>query len=113
MTTTIDHTNCDHEATKVARAACRKARTARTALCAELIEVFNEGSYPTPHHWVWYAARRFAKYEGDDLYEAADSILTHFLPSGDEEKDAYRRRNDYIITEDLHRMRSITLRAAS
>lgn len=110
---TTAHANCTHPATKADRAACRKAQADGTAQALELIQVFGSGYDPTPGHWVFYAARRFARYEGSDLTEAATAVLAYFLPSGDEAKDDYRRRNGYTITTDLHTMRSITLRSAS
>jgi hypothetical protein len=112
----IDHRDCDHDATSKARAACRKARAAeassRATLIQDLIEVFNEKG-DRPNQWVWYAARRFASYEGEDLNEAAAAILDHFRPSGDEARDAHRTRNGYIITDSHYHMLQITLRAAS
>lgn len=113
----IDHRNCDHDATPKARAACRKAHAeairSRQVLIADLIEVFNEDTMMQENHWVWYAARRFARYEGDNLNDAADAILTHFYPSGNEETDNHRRANGYIITESHYHMLQITRRAAS
>ena len=113
----IDHRNCDHDATKAARTICRKARAAeassREVLIQDLIEVFNEGYSPQPNQWVWYAARHFASYKGEDLNEAAAAVLDHFRPSGDEARDSYRRRNGYIITESHYHMLQITLRSAS
>lgn len=113
----LNHTDCPHPATKKDRAACRKERAqataTRTAQVADLIEVFTAGWEPHPNHWIWYAARRFASYDGDNLLEAANAILDHFHPSGDAATDDNRRRNGYIITENPHFMRSITLRSAS
>lgn len=114
----IDHRNCAHEATSKDRAACRKARAeaaaSRTTCIADLIEVFNEARYiPSPNHWIWYAAQRFAHYEGTDLNEAAAAILDHFYPSGDEAQDARRRANGYLITESAYHMLQTTLHAAS
>jgi len=112
----LNHTDCLHPATKAARATCRKA----TAKAAEyrgydidlLLEVFKVDD-DRPTRWVFYAARRFADYQGEDAREAASAILTHFQPSGDEARDDSRRRNGYTITSDPSKMLSITLRAAS
>jgi hypothetical protein len=114
----LNHTDCPHPATKAARAACRKARaeaaTSRANDIDLLLEVFASKAYTDkPGQWVWYAARRFADYQGDDLREAAAAILTYFQPSGDEARDDYRRRNGYTITSSPAHMLSITLRAAS
>lgn len=114
----IDHSNCDHDRTPAARAACRKARanedTFQAALRRELIEVFNSANYiPSSNHWVFYAARRFANYTGDDLDIAAGAVLAYFRPTGDEAQDANRRRNGYTVTTDPRNMLRITLRAAS
>jgi hypothetical protein len=110
----IDHSNCSHDRTARDRAACRASRSSRQALKADLIRIFNEANYiPSENYWIWYAARHFGSYTGDDLDIAAGAILSYFLPSGDDAQDANRRRNGYTITEDIYTMLRITLRAAS
>jgi len=117
MTNRIDHTNCDHDRTSAARAICRKARAtqvdAKAKAIAELLKVLDEGYTPRPNHWVFYGASHFAQVEVDTPEEAADALLAHFAPSGDEATDARRRANGYIITTDAHEIRRIILRAAS
>lgn len=114
MTNTMNHTDCDHPRTKAARAACRKARAKVDTQALDLLEVFSISDYMgRPDHWVFYAARRFASYEGTDRIAAARAVLDYFLPSGDEDRDERRRANGYTITTDLYTMRTITLRAAS
>lgn len=112
---TTNHANCDHESTKAARATCRKDRASRTSLKANLLTIFASPTFAEEDDakWVWYAARRFANYTGDDLDIAAGAVLAHFLPSGDDAQDANRRRNGYTVTDNIHTMLSITLRAAS
>lgn len=84
----------------------------QTPTAIELIRVFHS-EHEAPNKWVFYAARRFASYTGSDPIEAAQAVLTHFLPSGDERADARRRANGYTVTTSIHEMRRITLRAAS
>jgi hypothetical protein len=112
---TTNHANCDHESTKAARATCRKDRASRTSLKAELLTIFATKTFPYEDDakWVRYAAGRFCNYTGDDLDIAAGAILSYFLPSGDADQDANRRRNGYTVTDNIHTMLSITLRAAS
>lgn len=107
------HANCTHPATKAARAACRKA-TAKgpSAEVLELIRVMNLG-YSTPNRWVFYAASRFAKVNTSDVFTAAEAVLAHFAPSGDEAQDSRRIRNGYIVTDDPHTILRVTLRSAS
>lgn len=114
MTTNrISHANCPHEATRAARAACRKAQNDLLVKAHALLGIFNEGYAPRPDHWVWYAAHHFTDYRGDDRVEAALQVLDYFLPSGNDAWDARRKANGYTITTDIHTMRSITLRSAS
>jgi hypothetical protein len=115
----LDHTDCAHEATKKDRAACRKAHAEladiTTRQIDDLLEVFAEraSGLASPTHWVFYAARRFADYRGEDPRQAAWAVLEYFTPSGDDEADARRIRNGYTITTNIHTMLRITLRAAS
>ena len=119
MTNRIDHTDCLHEATSKDRAACRKAKADTSAALAlavaTLLEVFASRTmdWDSDTKWVFYAARRFASYEGSDATEAATAVLSYFAPSGDEDRDRNRKANGYTITTDPHTMVSITLRAAS
>ena len=110
----IDHRNCDHEATSKDRAACRKARAVRDSRAFDLIRDFNSTSYqPATNYWVFYAANKFAGYQGDIVLEAAHAILDYFSPSGDEAKDNRRRANGYLVTDHIPTMLSTTLHAAS
>lgn len=115
----LDHTECAHEATKAARATCRRNRAKALDYHNKdidlLLEVFRSKATYTdrPDQWVWWAARNFTSYKGEDVREAASAILTHFHPSGDEALDNRRKANGYIITTMPHTMLSITLRAAS
>lgn len=115
----LDHTDCAHEATKKDRAACRKAHAELAEITTrqidDLLEVFaSRASYlSSPTYWVFWAARQFAHYKGDDPRQAAWAVLEYFTPSGDEEADNRRRRNGYTITTNIHTMLSITLRCAS
>lgn len=110
---TTSHTNCDHEATPRDRAACRKDRASGIAEAIRLLDFLNEGNAFEPDKWVWYGARRFARYEGTDRIEAAKALLLHFAPSGNDLADDARRRNGYTITTDFRTIRSIIFRAAS
>ena len=116
MTTHADH---DHEATRAARAACRKAIAAAEVADhkarTELVRVLNKGyQYSNLENgWLFYAARRFADYRGSDLAEAVTAVQSYFYPSGDQNKDDYRRRNGYTITDNPYTIRSIIVRAAS
>lgn len=110
----INHANCSHEATPKDRAACRKARAARESRAFDLIRDFNSTSYsPATNYWVFYAANRFAGYQGNVPLEAALAILDYFSPSGDEAKDDRRRANGYLVTDHIPTMLSTTLHAAS
>lgn len=115
----LNHTDCPHPATKADRAACRKARAAADLRAAQdidlLLEVFRSKAMTTdrPDQWVWYAARAFTSYEGEDVREAAAAILTHFRPTFDEARDTARIRNGYTLTSNPTEMLHITLRRAS
>src|SRR6478752_6389400 len=111
----INHASHNHPATSAARAACRKTLAAsQDATKRErLIMVMGEGFQTQPGQWLYYAARRFAGYQGQDDMEAAAAILTFFASSGDEAKDQRRVANGYTITSDPYLIRSITMRAAS
>lgn len=118
-----NHRDCDHDATKAARARCRKARAqaheaevaaqaARLVAANELIEVLGA-------NWVTKGAMAFTDFTyadsqapGADL-EAALALLAYFAPSGDADEDARRLRNGYTITTDPHTIRRIILRRFS
>lgn len=113
MTTNrTSHTDCTHEATKAARAACRKARAAGPS--AEVLELVRlaDGDWILQGS-LFYAASRFAGVRTDDALEAATAVVAHFAPSGDEAKDARRRANGWIITTDPRYMLTIANRARS
>lgn len=111
----LNHASHDHPATSAARAACRKAlaKSQATTKRDRLIMVMGQDYCPTPNHWLFYAARRFAGYMDSDINLAAEAVLAHFAPSGDKAADARRLQNGYMITEDPYTIRSITLRCAS
>lgn len=115
MTTTTAHANCDHEATKAARAACRKARSSATAIrdaqVADLLAAYDRGYQTRPNAWVLNSAAKFAKVHTDDPIIAANALLDFFAPSGDEVRDAARRANGYTITTDASTIASITIRS--
>lgn len=103
-----NHTNCEHDRTPAARAACRKARKnlAHIEARIELINVLGA-------EWVLKAAWRFGSLQTTDVVDAADAILGYFAPSGDEARDRGRRANGYIITTSAREIRSIVLRSFS
>lgn len=106
MNNNTAHANCDHEATKAARAACRKARSsasaARETAIDALLEVFDAARYsPRPNYWVGYAASAFAKVYTDDPREAAAAVLDYFATT------------DYQPTTDPQTIARITYRRAS
>lgn len=123
MTTTMNHRDCDHPATKAGRAACRKARAAedaawqarikaRKAAADELISVFDDRC-GNANDWVMKGAHAFTPFEGTNRYAAAYALLDYFAPSGDDAEDARRRLNGYTITTSPHEILRITLRRFS
>jgi hypothetical protein len=109
------HQDCDHEATKAARAACRKAKAsaakAQEGKLADIIAAF--ATRGDDLNWLFIAARTFPQVKTDDRFEAAAAVLDYFGPSGDEAQDARRRANGYIVTTDPYEMVRITLRRHS
>lgn len=110
---TTNHSNCDHPATKAGRAACRKARATGQVEAQALIAFFDSCSNTLGIDWVIRGAARFGSYQGTDRMEAAAALVAYFAPSGDDARDADRRRNGYTITTSPSEIRSIILRAAS
>ena len=115
MTNNTAHANCDHEATKAARAACRKARNSKAAAHEALIQALfeampAEGDYKD---WLLYGGSAFGGVHTSDRREAAEALLAYFAPSGDEDRDARRRANGYTVTTSASTIRSIILRRAS
>lgn len=108
---TTSHTNCDHEATKAARAQCRKDRAALAAKAAELVAYFDAHAEGDRHNWLAYAARRFCDFEGDttDRQAMALHIITHPRKQDTE----YNRRNGYTPYTTPAALWHMTLRAAS
>lgn len=107
------HQDCTHEATKSARATCRKARAAeaatRAAYLSNVINAFSAKDIT----WLYRAARSFAQVEVTTDLEAAAAVADYFGPSGNEAQDARRRANGYTVTSDPHLMLSLTLRRHS
>lgn len=106
MNNNTAHANRDHEATKAARAACRKARSssdaARQVAIDALLAAFDGVRYiPRPNHWVFYAASAFAKVHTDYPREAAAAVLDYFATT------------DYQPTTDPATIVRATLRRAS
>lgn len=108
---TSSHANCDHEFTKAARATCRKVRAEaaneRNTWIDALLAAMPENDLGID--WLVRGAQNFSDYRGDNRIEAANALLDYFAPSGDEARDASRRRNGYVITTDAYRIRSIIL----
>lgn len=118
MTNRIDHTDCPHEATSKARAACRKDRASLETLINAQVDALLAASaekamFGDDTKWVFYGARRFADFDGTDAREAAAALIAYFAPTGDADQDARRRANGYLVTEDPATMISTVLRAAS
>lgn len=116
MTTNrTSHTDCSHEATKAARAACRKASaakvTAREAVLTDTIAAF--AARGDDLIWLFRAAAAFPEVRTTDRFEAAAAVYDYFAPSGDEAKDRRRRANGYLVTSNPQDMVSATLRRAS
>lgn len=112
---TTSHANCDHEATKAARLACRKIRAQRAALAVDIADYFERCELTqgfVGHDWLLRGARVFADYEGSDHLEAAAALLDYFYPA-DPAKREYKARNGYIITESPVNMRHTILRRFS
>lgn len=106
MNNNTSHRDCDHPATKAARAACRKARakvdTAREAAIDALLATFDSARYqPRPNHWVLYAASSFPHLHTEDPREAAAAVLDYFATT------------DYQPTTDPMTIARITYRRAS
>lgn len=87
MGMTNAHANCDHPATKTARAKCRKeafisSSTAKAEAIA-LVNHFREmnasrSPWAPEDEWTFKAAAKFGRYHGDDVYEAAAALLSYF-----------------------------------
>jgi len=88
-----------------------KARVEAAAKIDTLLQVLDDRFLG--RNWVFSGAARFADNYTKDPREAAAAVLAYFAPSGDESRDAYRRRNGYTITTDTGIIRHIILRAAS
>ncbi len=110
------HTDCLHEATKAARATCRRDRNFSAAAEAkaidDLIAAFSAKALFSSSK-LFYAANRFTNTITSDPRIAAAAVLRHFAPSGDEDIDSNRRLNGYTITTSPEAIVSLTLRAAS
>jgi len=77
MTNRIDHSTHDHEATREARAACRRTLAEGEVKVDELIRFFDREGM-TIADWLMRGARRFGGYEGTDRREAAKSMIAYF-----------------------------------
>jgi hypothetical protein len=112
----IDHKDHSHPATSAARAICRRDMASGAAQWAakidKLIEVMDGGYCPTPGHWLFYAASRFAGCQTKDIRLSAAATLASFAPYGDP-WDQGRIRNGYTITEDPYTILRMTLHCAS
>ena len=115
MTNRIDHTDCLHEATAKDRAACRKDRASAAAALEVLILALFDAMPATGEirDWLTYGASCFGDTYTSDRREAALALLAYFGPSGDEDRDASRRRNGYLVTTDAYEIRRTILRRAS
>lgn len=117
------HSECYHDATKAARAQCRReraqaeeieaaAQAARLVAANELIEVLGAS-------WVTKGAITFTDFTYADSQvpeaevPAALALLAYFAPSGDEDYDRRRRANGYTITTSAYEIRRIILRRFS
>jgi len=112
-----NHRDCDHPATKAARAKCRKARTEAAAkvdtAALELISYIDSRPNFGGIDWVLRGAGAFGSYQGEDRTEAARALLDYFGPSGDEDEDRSRIRNGYTITTSPSTIFSIICRRFS
>lgn len=115
MTNRIDHKDCLHEATSKDRAACRKWHAEREAFVDEILAALPSDDFL--HDWCLRGANRFhiddRPEQGWNRREAAHQLAKYFAPSGDEDRDANRRRNGHTITTSASQIRSIILRAYS
>ncbi len=109
----INHSGHSHPATSAARATCRKATNGQEATIDRFLATMERGYCPTPGHWTFYAASRFADYRDGDIRAAAKATIAAFAPSGDEATDRRRIANGYIITTSFEEIRRIALRCAS
>lgn len=107
--TTTSHSNCDHEATKAARAQCRKDRAAGLDKARDLISAW--GAFDADYTWLRRAARRFANWDGDnnDLLDMAMTIIN--CPTMQDTD--YNRRNGYTPYTSARELYSRILRASS
>ena len=115
MTTNrTSHDDCLHEATKAARATCRRQRAsavdAKAKAIADLLAQFPDSDYS--RDLLLYGAHRLG-WIGTDRTEAAEAVLNYFAPSPIEAENENRRRNGYLITTDPRVIRSTFLRMAS
>lgn len=111
--TSTSHSDCSHDATKTARAKCRKDRAAIDIEARDLLHFLRSDTHSDPDYWVHFAARHFAQVTEGTATEKSRAILDYFAPSGDDRKDARRRANGYTITTSHSQIRSIILRVAS
>lgn len=114
MTTNrTSHDDCLHEATKTARAICRRQRAAaadaKAKAIADLLAQFPDSDHSD---FLLYGAHRLG-WIGTDRTEAAEAVLNYFAPSPIEAENEHRRRNGYLITTDPRVIRSTFLRMAS
>lgn len=88
----MNHTNCDHEATKAARAQCRKQQAALLASARELVAYFDANGFGSTN-WLYRAARQYCDFDGDasDREAIALFIITHPRMQDTD----YNRRNGY------------------
>jgi hypothetical protein len=113
----INHTECEHESTSTARAACRKARASKDlateAFINDLYTAMPANDGILGHDWLLRGASSFANLHTADRRMAAIALIAYFGPSGDDATDDNRRRNGYTITTDAYAIRRIILRRAS
>lgn len=57
----------------------------------DLIDYFLDNGFSDGQRWLFRAARRFADYEGADMFEAAKALIEHPRMQDTE----YNRRNGY------------------